>query len=249
MATASKFRVYLPYECLFDLRWGFIRKYSKLSEIELYSRFDAFCSRLSDDLTLIDPGLSRKFEINTSVVQLSPRTAILTTINNAYRQFASDTPDNPPILHITLDFSKVSFIPNDIRKSITDTLKESLFTTGNKAHVVNTSKGFGDYKFKELRKKFNAVIVHDILEFVDIYNAGGKDSIAGLGIITRPLFLQGKSPEGFHKFISQHDKRAVGVDGVIYDSRDHYDILSDSFSHMGRVYFHEPQYFSAIMPK
>ena len=248
MAKKSKFKILLPYECLFDLRWGFIRQYSGLTDLELFPRFNAYCGRLTDDLTQYVPTLTAPFKADVNVVSKSPRTAILTLISNVFRQYYSDSPDTTFTLHITLDFSTVPFIPKEVRNLITDQLKATLNESGNAAHVVSVNRGYEGYTIKELRSSFQSVVVYSLDEFVSHYNAKSRQAYEGLGIITRPLFVDAKAPEEFHKLINGIDKRNVHT-GTVIDPGDHYDILTDAFSHIGPIYFHEPQYFSAITPR
>lgn len=243
-----KFRVLLPYECLFDLRWGFIRAYSGMSDIDLFPRFNDYCARLTDDLTTIVPTLDKSFSVTPDVVRLAPRTAILTLVTNTYRQFASEHPDNNVTMHITLNFAGVELIPKEVRQNIVEMMKLTLQGTGAKVHVVHDVIEFGEVTIKKLRKKFDCLIIYSLQEFVTHYNTQSRMAYQGLGIITRPLFRKGKRPEDFHKLINSRDKRNV-KSGTELDPGDHYDIASDAFSHIGPIYFHEPQFFSAITPK
>lgn len=244
----EKFRVHLPYECLFDLRWGFIRRYSELSEVELYTRFDKYCGRLSDDLRLIDPGLTRKFKITPEVVRLSPRTAILTIISNAFRQYAAEKPDTRFKLHISLDFSDVPFISKDIRRSITDVLKATLSSRDSVCTVTPVSIGYEQMSMRKFRESYECAIVYDINNFSQFYNIYTPKAYHGLGIITRPLFIEGTTPEEFHTLINTTDKRSQMV-GSRDSPHDHYDLVSDVASFIGPIYFHQSQYFSALTYK
>lgn len=243
-----KFGVLLPYDCLFDLRWGFIRMYSKMDHIDLYSRFDTYCNRTTDDLTTIVPSMKDKFKITPNVVSLSPRTAIMTIVTNVYRQFAAERPDTNVTMHITIDFHDVPFIPNDQRQHMCNLLMSTMSSDSGKVHITHDSVGYDGYPIKKLRKKFNCIFVYDIGKFVETYNANTPSAYHGLGIITRPLFIGGRTPEDFHKLINGVDKRNVHT-GSVTDPGDHYDILNDTLAHIGPIYFHEPQYFSAIAMK
>ncbi len=248
MARSHKFKVLLPYECLFDLRWGFIREYSGLSDLDLFPKFPTYCGRLTEDLSTIIPGFTKKFVINPMVVKKSPRTGILRIIGNAYRQYAAERPDDVVSLHITVDFASVPFFTNEMRRMIVDTLKESMTDSSSRIHTDHVCVGYEKYTVKQLRKNFTAILVYDLNEFIEQHNTNTRESYHNLGIITRPLFLDGKTPEQFHELIASHDKRNI-MTGETIRSGDHYDILSDALSHLGPIYFHEPDHFSAILPK
>lgn len=243
-----KLRLHLPYECLFDLRWGFIRKYSDLDKFELYNRFGTYCSRTTEDLRTIVPSLSREFTVNPDVVKLAPRTAILTLISNAYRQFYSEHPDDKVTLHLTLDFAVAPFIPKQRRQAIVDTLKGALSESIEKVHVIHQAIGTNNYTIKQLRSKYDGIIVYDLDDFIAHHNINAPQAYNGIGIITRPLFVNGKTGAQFAEYINGLDKRGIN-DTSGLPAGDHYDILSDVFSHVGSIYFHEPEYFSAISPE
>lgn len=248
MSNSHKFRVLIPFECLFDLRWGFIREFSGLSDVDLFPRFSMYCTRITDDLTTIVPGFTNKFRITPEVVSKSPRTGILSLVSNVYRQYSSERPDDTVTLHLTVDFSSVPFFTNHSRQTMVDALKEAMVDNSSKIHVNHTSTGYENYTIRQLRKNFTAIIVYDIDKFITNYNVSRPDVFGGLGIITRPLFIGGKTSDDFTSLISGYDRRNP-LSGQMVDTGDQYEILSDAFSHLGPIYFHEPMYFSAILPK
>ncbi len=248
MADKIKCKLHLPYDCLFDLRWGFIRLYSGLSEMELAMRFNAYCSRISDDLTLIFPLLTKPFEINKKVVVASPRTAILSVVNLMFRQFASEFPGKLVTLHITVDFSEVPFIPKDIRSNIADAIRISMGGGIDRVYATPVCKGYEGYSIRDLRRSFDGMIIYDIDRFMQFYGVGNRMRYDGIGIATRPLFKDKHTPEMFHDLINSADKRSL-LTGTIMEPGDHYDVLSNICQHYGSVFFHSPEKFSAILPK
>lgn len=243
---SKSFNVLLPYECLFDLRWGFIRLKSGLSKDELFARFTPYCARLTEDLSKLFPTIKEPFKITPDVVRLAPRTAILTLINAMYRQYASDYPDEFVKLNIDLNFAGVEFIPNEIKREIADIVKITMSSYSTKIGCTPVTLPYKETDIKHIRKKYDAVIVYSLQEFVEIYNPNTPKAYDGFGIITRPFFL--KSPQAFKELIAKHDPKNIFTGSKI-GKGDHYEILTDVFAHLGPIYFHEPEYFSAILPE
>jgi len=245
MAKNIKFRVYLPFDCLFDTRWGFIRAHSGWSDLDLFPRFNDYCGRLSDDLTKIVPTLTEEYKPSKKVAIRSPRTSILTIIGNVFRQYASENPDTPHTLHITIDYAEFDFVPSEQRQEIADMIKVGMSNNGNIAHVTSICEGFENIPISKLRKRYTCLIVYSLEKFLESYNFMTRLSFQGVGIITRPFFDKGRSPEEFHAAINRADTRDI-IAGNIMDVKDHYEILSNHASVLGPIYFYEPQYFSAI---